>query len=40
MYSLGILNSLTKKQQHLRMFYCLGPALSFVKASGQFEVIY
>lgn len=21
------------------MFYCLGPALSFVKASGQFEAI-
>lgn len=26
-----------KKQQHLHMFYCLGPA--FVKASGQFEAL-
>lgn len=35
---LAFINSLTKKQQHLHMFYCLGPALSFAKTSGQFEV--
>lgn len=31
----AFLTSWPKKQQHLHMFYCLGPA--FVKASGQFE---